>query len=81
MFYIFIKACKKYRFIFKLGINGGVTSLRIVSKETFDEFHFANDCNNYFILFFEAIIKMRQHKNRNKNNKKEKRWHKWVKFI
>lgn len=72
MFYIFIKACRKYRFTFKLGINGGITSLTIISKKTFDEFYFANNYNNYFELFFKAIIKMRKHQNQSKQNKKKK---------
>lgn len=81
MFYIFIKACKKYKFKFRIIVNGGIASLVIIPKESYNEFCFSNTYNGFSELFFKAIIQMKQYRKKNKDNEKKRRYHRWVKFI
>ena len=60
MFFIFIKACKKYRFSYILNINSGFV-LTLHPNNTFETIEIKQEyyeCS-YFKLFLKAIKKMK----------------------
>lgn len=63
MFYIFVRACRKYGFTYSLGSYHGLL-LILRPNNTFENIEIRQEyyrCN-YFKLFFKAIIKMRAYR-------------------
>ena len=64
MFFIFLKACKRYAFTYALSSYGGLTLIlrpintfnNVVIEEKFTEF------DNYLTLFFNAIKEMKRYR-------------------
>lgn len=63
MFFIFIKACKKYKFTFSF-LTHGKLILTLYPNNSFDVISIRYDYNNfkYNRMFLEAIKKMRDYR-------------------
>jgi hypothetical protein len=63
MFYIFLRACKKYRFTYALNAVSGLT-LILHPNNTFGFIEIKQEYyeRNYFKLFIKAIKKMREYR-------------------
>lgn len=63
MFYIFILACKRYKFSYTLNTVNGLT-LKLHPNDTFGFIEIKKEYyeRNYFKLFLQAIKKMKSYK-------------------
>jgi hypothetical protein len=66
MFYIFLRACKKYRFDYTLhALNGFIVTLRPKDNFGFVEVKQEYYDKSYFKLFVKAIKKMKEYRKEN----------------
>ena len=63
MFVIFLAACRKYKFTYSINANHGLT-LHLYPDNMFGFFEVKQEyyARNYFMLFLEAIKKMKDYR-------------------
>lgn len=61
VFFMFIRACKKYRFTFALSTYGGI-SLIIRPNNTFENIKFNEEYFNLNQMFLKAIKEMKKYR-------------------
>lgn len=60
-FFMFVRACKKYRFTFALSTYGGI-SLILRPNNTFENIKFNEECFNLNQMFLKAIKEMKKYR-------------------